>query len=230
LEVKNMPNAQILDAKKAVVKTLTQKLGSVSGVLVDYAGITVAEDTEMRARLRAESIDYTVVKNTLLRFAVKNAGLDALEGVLTGTTSLAVSASDAVAPARLLKEYATKFEDHFFIKGGFMDGKVLTAEEVGALADIPPLPMLRAQLLGTMLAPISMLAAVIKAIAEKESGGDTAPEETAAEAVAETPEEAPVEAAAEATAEAAEATAQAPEEAPAEAAGDAPVAEDAAQE
>ncbi|MDR2664873.1 MAG: hypothetical protein LBC21_01175, partial [Oscillospiraceae bacterium] len=98
----------------------------------------------------------------------------------------------AIAPARLIKEYATKFDNHFFIKGGFMDGKVLSVDEVNALAAIPPLPILRAQVLGTMLAPIAMFAAVVKAIAEKKGGGDqngadTDPEapvtDTAAEAV-----------------------------------------------
>jgi large subunit ribosomal protein L10 len=162
-----MPNEKILSEKKAVVDTLTAKLKSQAGVLVDYSGVTVAEDTEMRAKLRAENVDYSVVKNTLMRFAIKNVGLDELDPILNGTTSLAVSVDDPVAPARLIKEYSTKFENHFFIKGGFMDGKALSVDEINALADIPPMPMLYAQLLGTMLAPISQLAAVIKAIAEK---------------------------------------------------------------
>jgi large subunit ribosomal protein L10 len=187
-----MPNEQTLNAKKAVVQALTEKLRSAAGVLIDYSGTSVAEDTEMRARLRAENVDYTVVKNTLMRFAIKNVGYDALDPVLNGTTSLAVSATDVVAPARLIKEYATKLENHFFIKGGFMDGKTLSVDEVNALASIPALPVLRAQLLGTMLAPISMLAAVIKAIAEKrddagQDGADAAPEAVAEAPVAEAP-------------------------------------------
>jgi large subunit ribosomal protein L10 len=124
----------------------------------------------MRAKLRKENVDYAVVKNTLLRFAARNAGYEGLDPILNGTTSLAVHATDAVAPARIIKEYASKFTNHFEIKGGFMNGKVLSVDEVNALASIPALPVLQAQLLGTMLAPIAQLAVVIKAAAEKMGG------------------------------------------------------------
>ncbi|MDR0905431.1 MAG: 50S ribosomal protein L10 [Oscillospiraceae bacterium] len=194
-----MPNAKVLSEKQAVVETLTEKLRGISGVFVDYSGITVAEDTEMRAKLRAENVDYSVVKNTLMRFAAKNVGLDALDPILNGTTSLAVSKDDAVAPARIIKEYAGKFTEHFTIKGGFYDGKVLSAAEVESLASIPALPVLQAQVLGTMLAPITALAIVIKAIAEKDGGSvDVAQAVEVVEAVIEAApavEEAPVEAA-----------------------------------
>ena len=183
-----MPNSKVLLEKQAVVETLTEKLRGMSGVLVDYSGITVAQDTEMRAKMRAENVDYSVVKNTLMRFAAKNVGLDALDPILNGTTSLAVSADDAVAPARVIKEYATKFTDCFTIKGGFYNGTVISVEEVEKLASIPAMPVLQAQLLGTMLAPISALAVVIKAIAEK--GGATVEAAPAAEVAA---EEAPAE-------------------------------------
>jgi len=163
-----MPNAKVLSEKQAIVAALTEKLqSSAAGVLVDYSGITVAEDTEMRRKLREENVDYSVIKNTLLRFAIKNAGLDELDPLLNGTTSLAVSTEDPVAPARVIKEYADKLNDHFEIKGGFMDGKVISIDEINALANIPALPVLQAQVLGTMLAPITSLAIVLKAIAEK---------------------------------------------------------------
>jgi large subunit ribosomal protein L10 len=165
-----MPNEKILNEKKAVVDDLTRRLGGVAGVLVDYSGITVAEDTEMRAKLRAERVEYGVVKNTLMRFAINNVGLGELDHLLNGTTSLATSTEDAVAPARVIKEFATKFTDHFEIKGGFMDGRALSVAEVNSLASIPALPVLQAQLLGTMLAPIVSLAVVIKAIAEQQGG------------------------------------------------------------
>lgn len=177
-----MPNEKVLSEKQAVVETLTEKLRSVSGILVDYSGITVAEDTEMRAKLREENIDYSVVKNTLMRFAARNVGLEELEPLLNGTTSLAVS-DDAVAPAKFIKEYATKIQNHFEIKGGFYDGKVLSLDEINSLASIPALPVLQAQFLGTLLAPISSLAVVLNAIAEK--GGAGAVEAVAAEAPAE---------------------------------------------
>lgn len=176
-----MPNAKVLSEKQQIVADLTEKLKSAkAGVLVDYSGITVAEDTDLRRKLRAESVDYAVIKNTLLRFAVNNVGMEELDSVLNGTTSLAVSAEDHVAPARIIKEFATKLNNHFEIKGGFMDGKVLSVDEVNALADIPPLPTLRAQVLGTMLAPITSLAVVLKAIAEK-NGAPAEEAEPAAE-------------------------------------------------
>lgn len=165
-----MPNEKILNQKKAIVEELTEKLKGAAGVLVDYSGITVAEDTEMRAKLRKENVDYSVVKNTLLRFAAKNVGYEAMDPILNGTTSLAVHMTDPVAPAKIIKEYATKFTNHFEIKGGFMNGKVLSVDEINALARIPALPVLQAQFLGTMLAPIAQLAVVIKAAAEKMGG------------------------------------------------------------
>jgi len=212
-----MPNPKVLSQKQAVVEELTGKLRGVAGVLIDYSGITVAEDTEMRAKLREANVDYSVVKNTLMRFAAKNVGLDELDPVLNGTTSLAVSVDDATAPARVIKEYAAKFTDHFTIKGGFYDGKVISVAEVESLAAIPALPVLQAQVLGTMLAPISALAVVIKAIAEKGGASvDVATDVEVVEAVAEpVAEEAPAEVAAEATP--AEETAESvAEEAPAE--------------
>ena len=180
MEVKTrMPNAKVLSEKQAIVAALTEKLQNASaGVLVDYKGITVAEDTALRAELRKNNVEYAVVKNTLLRFAAKNCGLDDLDGILNGTTSLAICNDDPVAPARVINDFAKKCNDHFEIKGGFMDGKVMSLNEVMALAEIPPLPVLRAQVLGTMLAPISGLACVLKQIAEKQG----APAEAAAEA------------------------------------------------
>jgi large subunit ribosomal protein L10 len=163
-----MPNAKVLSEKQKIVADLTEKIKAAqAGVLVDYTGITVAEDTEMRRKLRAENVEDSVIKNTLLRFAVNNVGMEALDDVLNGTTSLAISTEDPIAPARIIKEHADKFNDHFVIKGGFMDGKVLSIDEVKALAAIPALPVLRAQVLGTMLAPITSLAVVLKAYAEK---------------------------------------------------------------
>ena len=216
-----MPSAKILEEKKKVVEDLTEKLKYPAGVLVNYSGITVNEDTGMRVKLREANVDYTVVKNTMMKFAIKNVGFEELDPVLFGNTSLAVCKDDQIAPARVIKEYADKFPNYFEIKGGFIDGKVISVSEINALASIPPLPILQAQLLGTMLAPITGLAVVLKQIAEKNGGtADAAPEqdETAAEAAPE---------AAEATAEAApETAAEAPAEAtdtPAQAAPDAPV-------
>ncbi len=178
-----MPNAKVLGEKQAIVASLTEKLkGSAAGVLVDYKGITVAEDTALRAELRKNNVEYAVVKNTLLRFAVDNVGMNELDGLLNGTTALATCNDDPVAPARVIAEFAKKLQDKFEIKGGFMDGAVVSMDTINALAAIPALPVLQAQVLGTMLAPISGLACVLKQIAEKQGGSVDAPAEEAAEA------------------------------------------------
>ncbi|MDR0813573.1 MAG: 50S ribosomal protein L10 [Oscillospiraceae bacterium] len=212
-----MPNTKVLESKKAQVEVITEKLKGVSGVLVDYKGISVAEDTELRIKLRAEGVDYAVVKNTLLRFAVNKVGYQELEPLLSGTTSLATSADNAVAPAKVIKEFADKLEDKFTIKGGFYDGKVISVSEVNALASIPDLPILQAQLLGTLLAPIAQLALVVKLVAEKGGAEAEAPAEVAAPEAEAAPEAAAPEAEAPAEEAAPEAEAEAPAvEAPAE--------------
>ena len=166
-----MPNAKVLSEKQAIVAQLTEKIQkATAGVIVDYKGITVEEDTALRKECREGGVDYAVVKNTLLRFAFNN----------TGTTSLAL-ADDPVAPARVMADYAKKLDGKFEIKGGFMDGKPVDLATIQSLASIPALPVLQAQVLGTMLAPITGLAVVLKQIAEK--NGAPA-EEAAAEAPA----------------------------------------------
>ena len=123
-----MPNAKGLAEKQAVVASLTEKLqGAAAGVIVDYKGITVAEDTELRAECRKNDVEYAVVKNTLLRFAFNNVGLNELDDQLNGTTSLAIAA-DPVAPARVIADFAKKLNGKFEIKGGFMDGKVVSLD------------------------------------------------------------------------------------------------------
>ena len=127
-EVKSK-NAQrkVLFEKQAVVAALTEKLqNAAAGVIVDYKGITVAEDTTLRTQCRENNIDYAVVKNTLLRFAFNNVGLNELDDQLNGATSLAVCMDDPVAPARGIAEFAKKLNGKFEIKGGFMDGKVVS--------------------------------------------------------------------------------------------------------
>ena len=155
-----------------MVAALTEQLkNAASGVLVDYKGITVAEDTALRVELRKNEVQYGVVKNTLARFAMNNVGLSELDDVLNGTTSLATSAGDPIAPMRVVNKYAKQLgEGKFTIKGGFMDGKPVDLATINSLASIPALPVLQAQVLGTMLAPITSLAIVIKAIAEKQGG------------------------------------------------------------
>ena len=177
-----MPNAKVLSEKQAIVAELTEKIKTASsGVLVDYKGITVAEDTALRAECRKNEVDYAVVKNTLTRFAITNCGMEEMSDVLNGTTSLALSHGDPIAPMRVINTFAKKFNGaKFTIKAGFMDGKVLSLDEVMALAELPSKEALQAQVLGTMLAPITSLAIVLKAIAE-EKGGFVEAEAPAAE-------------------------------------------------
>jgi len=178
-----MPNAKILSEKQAIVADLTEKIqGAVGGVLVDYKGITVAEDTALRAEMRKNGVDYAVVKNTLTRFAVKNAGLEELSSVLEGTTSLAVSATDPVAPARVVSEFSKKMNgEKFIVKAGFVDGKVISVDEVKALADLPSKEVLLSMLLSAMQGPvrglavsldatISGLARALQAVADQKAG------------------------------------------------------------
>ena len=176
-----MPNAKVLSEKQAIVAELTEKIQkATAGVIVDYKGITVEEDTALRKECREGGVDYAVVKNTLLRFAFNNTGLNDLDDLLNGTTSLAL-ADDPVAPARVMADYAKKLDGKFEIKGGFMDGKPVDLATIQSLASIPALPVLQAQVLGTMLAPITGLAVVLKQIAEKQGAPA---EEAAAEAPA----------------------------------------------
>ena len=162
-----MPSVKVLEEKKKIVEDMTDRLKYKAGVFVDYKGITVNEDTEMRVKLREANVEYSVIKNRLMKFAIKNVGFDELESILVGTTSLATSNDDPIAPARIIKEYVGKLPNYFEIKAGFMDGKLLTVGEVDAIASIPALPVLQAQFLGTLLAPITSLAIVLKAAAEK---------------------------------------------------------------
>ena len=169
-----MPNAKVLSEKQAIVEALTERLqGASAGIVIDYKGITVAEDTQLRANMRKEEVEYTVVKNTLLRFAAKNVGLDELDSVLNGTTSLATTSADPIAPFRIVKEFTSKLpkdSNKFVIKAAFMDGKMLSESEVAEIAALPSKDALYGKVLGTMLAPITSLAVVLGQILEQKGG------------------------------------------------------------
>ena len=119
-----MPNAKVLAEKQAVVASMVEKLKNAhAGVLVDYKGITVEHDTKLRAELRKNNVEYSVVKNTLTRFAAKEVGFEALDPVLNGTTALAISMDDSIAPARVISDFIKKNPKvPFEIKAGFVDG------------------------------------------------------------------------------------------------------------
>lgn len=166
-EVKTqMPNKNILKQKEQKVAEITEMLkNSVSGVLVNYSGISVEDDTKLRKELREAGVKYSVEKNTLLRFAMQNAGLDGLTDVLSGATALAVS-SDETAAARILGKYAED-HDHFTLKAGFIGTDIYDAEGVKALSKIPSKETLLAQLVGSLQGPVQKLAATLQALAEK---------------------------------------------------------------
>jgi large subunit ribosomal protein L10 len=178
-----MPNARVLSEKQAIVEALSERIKNAgSGVLVDYKGITVAEDTALRTELRKEGIEYTVVKNTLTRKALDKLGMSGLDAVLNGSTSLATTENDPIAPFRILNDYSKKLNDRFNIKAAFMDGQVLGESEIAEIAELPSKDALYAKVLGTMIAPITGLAVCLGQILEQKGGSlESAEPEAAAE-------------------------------------------------
>jgi large subunit ribosomal protein L10 len=177
----NMPNAKVLSEKQAVVAALVERIKNAgSGVLVDYKGINVAQDTELRAELRKNDVEYSVIKNTLTRFALDDCGMKDLDPVLHGTTALATSTGDPIAPFRIISDYSDKLNDVFNIKAAFMDGKILSDAEIKEISALPSKDALYSQVFGTLLAPITSLAVVLNQIAEK-NGAAPAAEAPAAE-------------------------------------------------
>ena len=172
-----MPNANVLESKKAVVETLTGKIQEATSVVfVDYEGITVAQDAELRNQFREAGVEYSVVKNTLTRFAAKNAGYD-FDEVLNGTTAMASTTGDPIAPARIVSEYAKKNKlKTLTIKGGIVEGSVLSAAELNGFGELPSKNALVASVLGTFLAPISSLAFVLDQIRMQKDGSAAAAE------------------------------------------------------
>ena len=166
-----MPNAKVLESKKAVVESLTGKIqDATSVVFVDYKGITVAQDTELRKQFREAGVEYSVVKNTLTNFAAKDAGYDFAE-ILNGTTAMASTTGDPIAPARIVCEFAKKNKNTLSIKGGVVEGSVLSADQLNGFGELPSKNALVASVLGTFLAPISSLAFVLDQIREQKEGG-----------------------------------------------------------
>ena len=164
-----MANEKILAQKQAAVAELKEKIEkAVTGVLVDYSGINVADDTALRHSLREAGVEYGVVKNTLTRFAVKEAGLEGLDEVLNGNTALAISNDDVIAPAKVLYDFA-KEHDYFTIKGGFVEGKVVTVAELEKLATMPSKESLLCMLLYALNGNVSGLARALQAVVDQKN-------------------------------------------------------------
>lgn len=159
----------VTSAKQAVVAQLKEQLESAKGVvLTSYKGLTVAQDTELRRELREAGVSYHVVKNTMLRIAAKEAGIEGIEEHLEGTTAFAFSTEDAVAPAKVICGFVkkNKLEDAevLTVKVGMVEGKVIGVDEVKALAALPSREELIAKLLGSMNAPISNTVNVLQGV------------------------------------------------------------------
>ena len=175
-----MPSEKVLEQKAAAVDALAEKFGrAVSGILVQYQGITVEDDTKLRAAMRAAGVEYTVIKNSLIGRACDKAGFEAMKEHLEGMNAVAISYDDPIAPAKILKEYAEKIET-FTLRAGFLDGAVVDEAAVKELADIPPKEVLIAKMLGSLQSPISGLAVALQAVVDK--NGEGAAEETPAAA------------------------------------------------
>ena len=187
-----MPSEVILKEKQQQVAAMIERLnGSASGVLVDYKGINVADDTKLRVSLREAGVEYTVVKNSILRFACKEAGLPELEEVLSGTTALATSKDDLTAPASILQKYADQSKGKFTLKAGFIEGKYLDTAGVTALAKLPNKETLLTQLAFALSGLMRNFAVVIDQVRiAKEEGGEAPVAEAAPAAEAEASAEA----------------------------------------
>ena len=173
-----MPSNSILAQKQQIVAELAEQLkASTAGVLVNYQGITVEDDTKLRRELREAGVKYTVLKNSLTGRACEQVGLGDMKQYLTGMTAIAIGGEDPVAPAKVLKEYAGKVET-FSILAGYLDGAVVDKATVEKLADIPSKEVLIAKFLGSIKSPIYNFAYALQAIVDK----DGAPAEEAAEA------------------------------------------------
>ncbi len=177
-----MPSTKVLEQKKAVVAELTEKLkGATAGVVVNYAGITVDNDTKLRSELRKANVEYKVYKNSLTARACEEAGLGELKNQFEGMTAIAISSEDPIAPARILKEYAEKIET-FEIKAGFLDGTVMDKAQILELAETPSKEVLLGKLVGSLMSPLYGFAYGLQAIIDKDGEGAETPATEAAEA------------------------------------------------
>ena len=179
-----------VELKQPIVDEISATLKDAQSlVVVDYRGLTVAEDTQLRKQLREAGVTYKVYKNTLVSRAVEGTDFESLRDVLEGPSAFAVSADDATAPARILAKFA-KTAPKLEIKAGVVEGTYYDAEGMKAIASVPSREELLSKLLGSLQSPIANLARVLNQIAENGGASDAAVE--AAPAAEEAPaEEAP---------------------------------------
>ena len=172
-----------VELKQPIVAEISENIkGAQSVVLVDYRGLTVEQDTRLRKELREAGIVYKVYKNTMMNFAFKGTEFEALSEYLEGPSAVAISTTDATAPARIICKFA-KEAKALEVKGGVVEGTAYDAKGITAIAEIPSREELLSRLLGSMQSPVTNFARVMKQLAEK--GGASECEAPAAEAVAE---------------------------------------------
>ena len=169
-----MSRETLIKEKQAAVDVLADKFkGAASFVVVDYRGLTVAEVTELRKQLREAGVDMQVVKNTLLRRAADAAGIEGLEDVFVGPTAIAFSEEEVVAPAKIIVEFA-ETAPVLEVKGGYLEGKVVSVETIEEVAKLPSREGLLSMLLSVLQAPIRNTALVFKAVGEQKEEEDAA--------------------------------------------------------
>ena len=160
---------QIMKLKEQEVAGLSEKFSKAKGiVLVDYRGMTVAEDTALRNEMRKNNVEYKVVKNRIMLRAFEKAGYTGLEDVLQGTTAVAISYDDPVTPAKVLSDNAKKI-NKTALKGGVIEGSVMDEKAIKSVAAIPPKTVLLAQLVGLLTSPMRSLAVGLSEVAKKQS-------------------------------------------------------------
>ena len=167
-----MPNASVLEKKQQQVAELKEKIaGAVTGIIVDYKGINVSDDTALRKELRENGVEYFVVKNTILGRAIDGTSVEGMKSVLEGATALALSKEDYTAAARILCKFA-EGHDNFKVKSGFLDGEVVDVATIESLAKLPTKEVLLATVCSAFQAPIAAFARAVQAIVDKNGSAD----------------------------------------------------------
>ena len=169
-----MSREQRIQAKQDQVDLLAEKMkNAASFVVVNYRGLNVAEATDLRKQLRDSDVDMHVVKNTIIRRAAEAAGIEGLEDIFVGPTAIAFSEEEVVAPAKIMVEFAEE-APALEVKGGYMEGEVVSIETIQAVAKLPSRDGLLSMLLSVLQAPIRNTALAFKAVAEKKEEEDAA--------------------------------------------------------
>ena len=184
-----------VELKQPIVEEISASIKDAqSVVLVDYRGLTVEQDTQLRRQFREAGVTYKVYKNTMMNFAFKGTDFEALIPYLEGPSAMALSTTDATAPARIISKFA-KTAPVLEMKGGVVEGVAYDAKGMSAIANIPSREELLSKLLGSIQAPVSSFARVMKQLAEKGGAGEAAVSEEASAEAAPVTEEVPSEAA-----------------------------------